>query len=80
MVNGDVRMKVTVEYPQHVIHNDTDERSDNQTTLGFCLVARPITWQQLDKKIQTLFEVGTGLPSSGCKDHDVEIFRVWRFC
>ncbi|XP_076803830.1 neuron navigator 3-like isoform X2 [Clavelina lepadiformis] len=56
MVNGDVRMKVTVEYPQHVIHNDTDERSDNQTTLGFCLVARPITWQQLDKKIQTLFE------------------------
>ena len=53
---GDQRMLVKVEFPDHMIADDTDECS-RQTVLGVCHVARSISWRELDQKIQLVFQV-----------------------
>jgi len=49
-------MLVQVELPDHMIHDDTEERT-SQSVIGVCFIARSIGWLELDRKVQLVFQV-----------------------
>ena len=54
--DGDKRLLVKIKLPDHMIHDDTDERTD-QSVIGVCFIARSIGWLELDRKMQLVFQV-----------------------
>ena len=52
----DRRLLVKIQLPDHMIHDDTDECT-NQSVIGVCFIARSIGWLELDRKVQLVVQV-----------------------